>query len=110
MRFIRTLAGLAVPLLVLALGAGPAMAGGAITSGQSVTGNISGPTFSDGWTFTGTTGQRVIITAVTASGAVNTNIRLHPPTGADELNAPPTGPRSSLGTPAPTRSSGKTWG
>ena len=56
-----------------------AQAGGPITSAQLVAGTIAGPTFAETWTFSGTTGDRVLISAVTTSGVVNTNIRLRNP-------------------------------
>jgi FlgD Ig-like domain len=59
-----------------------ARAGGAITSGSTVAGSVAGPTFSETWTFTGNTNDEVVFTAVTTSGALNTNLVLKAPGGA----------------------------
>ncbi len=71
------------PLLALAslllLAPGAALAGGPITSGSTVAGSLSGPTFLESWTFSGSAGQRVVIAAVTSGGAVNTNVTLRNP-------------------------------
>ena len=78
---------MAAMILASALLAAPALAGGAVTSGQTVAGTVSGPTFLESWTFSGTAGQRIIITAVRATGAMDTNIRLRQGANADEINA-----------------------
>ncbi len=65
-----------------------AHAGGAITSGTTVAGTLAGPSYLESWTFSGTNGQRVMIAAVTTSGAVTTNIVLKAPGGGVVLNTP----------------------
>jgi FlgD Ig-like domain len=74
---------LSLSLLGLAV---PALAAGPITSGQTVTGALAGPSFGESWTFTGAIGQRVVITAVTTGGSANTNIRLINPSSAEVVN------------------------
>ncbi|MFN0150175.1 MAG: hypothetical protein ACKVU1_05615, partial [bacterium] len=80
MRLVRNVMFLMV--LALVVSARPALAGGPITSGSTVAGSLAGPSFLESWTFSGTSGQRVLISAVTTSGAVNTNINLKAPGGA----------------------------
>jgi hypothetical protein len=63
-----------------------ALAAGPITSGTTTSGSVSGPSYLESWTFSGTTGHRVIITAITTSGALNTNIVLKAPGGGVEAN------------------------
>src|SRR5262249_43573229 len=73
---------LVVPVaLSLCLVAGAAVAGAAITSGSPVAGNVTNPTYLEDWTFTGTAGQRILVTAVTTSGTLDTNILLKKPGG-----------------------------
>jgi hypothetical protein len=73
---------LVVPVaLSLCLITSAAFAGGAITSGSTVTSNIAGPSYLEDWTFSGTAGQRIIVTAVTTSGTLDTNILLKKPGG-----------------------------
>jgi len=69
-------------LLLACANAAPARAGGPIASGATVAGSVSGPTFAESWTFTGATGDEVVLSAVTTSGALNTNITLKAPGGA----------------------------
>ena len=59
----------------------PAWAGGPLASGSTVAGSVSGPTFRETWTFSGTAGDRVLFAAVTTSGLVNTSMRLLLPGG-----------------------------
>jgi hypothetical protein len=59
-----------------------AQAGGPITSGSSVAGNLTGPSYSETWTFSGTLGDHVVFTAITPGGAVTTNLTLRAPGGA----------------------------
>ena len=70
---------------VLALVA-PASAGGPITSGQSVTGTIAGPSFAESWTFNGTIGDRVVLSAGPTSGTLVTQIRMLNPSNAEVVN------------------------
>jgi hypothetical protein len=72
---------LAVSLFTLSISS-PARAGGAITSGSTVAGSVSSPTFSETWTFTGNINDEVVFSAVTTSGALNTNLVLKAPGGA----------------------------
>lgn len=73
---------LVVPIaLSLTLLTGTAFAGGAITSGATVAGSVSGPSYLEQWTFSGITGQRVVITAVNTGGTLDTNILLKKPGG-----------------------------
>jgi FlgD Ig-like domain len=67
--------------LSLALITNAARAGGPIVSGNTVAGNITGPSYIESWTFSGTAGNRVLVTAITTSGALNTNIVLKAPGG-----------------------------
>ncbi|HET6349318.1 MAG TPA: hypothetical protein VFH88_09580, partial [Candidatus Krumholzibacteria bacterium] len=64
-----------------------AFAGGAITSGTTTAGTVSGPSYIDAWTFSGTSGNRIVITAITTSGSLNTNIVLKAPGGAVETTS-----------------------
>src|SRR5262249_52496375 len=59
--------------------------GGPIASASSATGTISGPGDLDAFTFTGTTGDHVIVGAVPTAGSLNTNITLYPPGGGAQL-------------------------
>ena len=52
---------------------------GEIFSGETRLSTIAGPSFMDTWTFQGEAGDRIIITAVTTSGPLNTEIYLYPP-------------------------------
>ena len=74
-----------IPVLFLMLAVGMARAAGPITSGSTEAGSLSGPGFSETWTFSGTIGDRVLIGAVTTSGSVNTSITLKAPGGANEF-------------------------
>lgn len=76
--FVRPCAAL---LALASLGVLPARAGGPIVSGQVVTGSVASPSFADTWTFTGTSGNRVLVAAVSPAGAMNTNIILRSPAG-----------------------------
>ncbi len=63
-----------------------------IRSGETKSGTISGPSFLETWTFQGQMGERVVVTAVTTSGFVNTEIYLYPPNGGPaEANTSPFG-------------------
>jgi hypothetical protein len=72
--------------VILFVMAAPALGGGPITSGSVVSGNLSSPSYSETWTFSGTNGSRVLIGAVTTSGSVNTVIRLKNPSGTEVVN------------------------
>ncbi len=77
-----------VPLLAVLLGpAGVALAAGAITSGTNTTGNIAGPSFNEVWTFSATNKNRVLVSAVTTSGSLNTVIRLKDPSNTEVWNS-----------------------
>jgi hypothetical protein len=54
---------------------------GAINSGETRSSTIGPPSYMDTWTFEGQAGDRVIINAVTTSGALDTFIDLYPPGG-----------------------------
>jgi len=55
---------------------------GPINSGETHIGlNISVPSPTDTWWFEGNVGDRVIVTAVTTSGSLDTTIYLYPPGG-----------------------------
>jgi len=69
-------------VILVLFAAHSAFAGGAITSGTTVAGTLSGPSYLESWTFSGSSGQRVLINAVTTSGNVDTNIILKAPGGA----------------------------
>ncbi|MFN0150170.1 MAG: FlgD immunoglobulin-like domain containing protein [bacterium] len=75
--------------LAIAIGAAvrPALAAGPIVSGETLAGTLAGPTFTESWTFTGTTGDRVLLAAATTSGAVNTNIVVKNPSGVTILSS-----------------------
>lgn len=77
---------LATSLSLSTLHVAPALAGGPITSGSSVTGSISGPSYSEVWTFTGTTGDRVVISAAPTGGTLTTQIRLSNPSSVEVVN------------------------
>lgn len=63
-----------------------ASAAGPITSGQSVTGSIAGPSYQEVWTFTGTAGDRILISAAPTGGTLVTQIRLSNPSSSEVLN------------------------
>ncbi len=84
MRKLRLVTVLSVALALL--GSVPANAGGPITSGSTVAGSVAGPTFLETWTFSGTSGNRVVITAVATSGAMTTTIVLKAPGGSTETS------------------------
>ncbi len=79
-------ASLASLLSLLILAPAAALAAGPITSGQVLGGALASPTYQESWTFTGTAGDRVLIAAVTTSGAVDTRIRLRNPALTEVLN------------------------
>ena len=62
----------------LALGADQ----GPINSGETRSSTIGPPSYMDTWTFDGQVGERVIISAVTTSGNLDTTIYLYPPGAA----------------------------
>src|SRR5262249_41476359 len=68
--------GLAVP---------EARAGRPLVSGQLVGGTISPPLFREAWTFTGTLHDRVLISAITTGGPLNTTLYLYAPGGGDPV-------------------------
>jgi hypothetical protein len=74
-----------------------AWAGGAINSGETKSGNISGPSYLDSWTFEGQEGERVVIGFAEAAGTrlYTKYIYLYPPGGGPQeaFNA---GPNVSL--------------
>ena len=51
---------------------------GDIVSGETNTGSLSSPGFSDSWTFYGEVGDRVVITAAEISGFIEPEIFLYP--------------------------------
>jgi hypothetical protein len=57
------------------------LAGGAIHSGETLSGNVAGPSYMESWTFSGNAGDRVLIAAVPTSGDLNTYLDLYPPGG-----------------------------
>ncbi|HEX6791419.1 MAG TPA: FlgD immunoglobulin-like domain containing protein [Candidatus Krumholzibacteria bacterium] len=73
------------PLVLIALCAllasSSVFAAGPITSGTTVSGSVSGPSYLESWTFSGTAGNRILVTAITTSGALNTSIVLKAPGG-----------------------------
>jgi hypothetical protein len=73
-------------VLLAGLAASSAFAAGPITSGTTVAGSVTGPGYFESWTFSGTAGQRVIVTAITTSGTLNTGIVLKAPGGSVELD------------------------
>ena len=80
---------LLVAFVLLSAGAPvSARAAGPITSGMVVSGLVGSPTFSESWTFAGTSGDRVLIGAITTSQGVNTNIRLRRPNATEVVNTP----------------------
>jgi hypothetical protein len=54
---------------------------GPIISGQTKTGTLSSPGFSDSWTFAGKAGDRVVITSARITGSLEPEIYLYPPAG-----------------------------
>jgi len=68
--------------LFLPFSATTVLAGGVITSGTTVSGSVAGPTYLESWTFSGVSGQRILVNAVTTSGLLNTQIVLKQPGGA----------------------------
>jgi hypothetical protein len=58
-----------------------------ITTCGVIHGTISGPSFIETWTFTGSAGEHVILTAVTTSGALDTQLQLYPPSGPVEAQS-----------------------
>jgi len=66
---------------------------GPINSGETRIGlDISAPSYMDTWTFQGNVSDRIIITAVTTSGSLNTEIYLYPPdSGPAEASTHPMG-------------------
>ena len=72
---------LALVALVLVLAPHSVLAAGPITSGTTVAGSIGGPSYLETWTFSGTAGNRIIVTAITTSGGLNTSIVLKQPVG-----------------------------
>ncbi len=60
---------------------GSDMNGGPIVSNEIKSGTMSGVADIDGYTFTGTNGNRVLLGGVTTSGSLNTVIYLYPPGG-----------------------------
>ena len=73
---------LVVPIVLsMSLVAGAAFAAGPITSGTTVAGSVSGPSYIESWTFSGTAGNRVIANAITTGGLMNTTLVLRGPGG-----------------------------
>jgi hypothetical protein len=60
----------------------PAFGSGALTSGMVAAGSVAGPTFTESWSFSGNTGERIILVAVATGGALNTVVTLRAPGGA----------------------------
>ena len=58
-----------------------AWAGGVIASAETKTGAFSAPSYQDAWTFSGTAGDRVVITASGTTSGVHPEIYLYPPGG-----------------------------
>ncbi len=77
---------LVTALLVVGTLVAPALAGGPITSGQSVSGSVAGPTYAELWTFTGTVGDRILISAAPTGGTMTTQVRLSNPSNSEVLN------------------------
>jgi len=73
-------------VLVVALFARTAVAGGAITSGATVAGAIAGPSYLETWTFNGVLGQRVFISAVSLAGPLDVDVTLKRPGGVVEAS------------------------
>ena len=67
--------------LFLCLASSFAHAAGPITSGTTTTGSVTSPTYLESWTFSGTAGNRIVVSAITTSGSMNTNIVLRAPGG-----------------------------
>src|SRR5688572_8943656 len=67
--------------LFLCLVSSFAHAAGPITSGTTTTGSVTSPTYLESWTFSGTAGNRIVVSAITTSGSMNTNIVLRAPGG-----------------------------
>jgi hypothetical protein len=66
----------------------PAGAGGPLTSAVTTTGSVSGPSYTESWTFDGAANERIMIAAVTTSGALNTVVTLKAPGGAVLFTTP----------------------
>ena len=67
-----------------------AWAGGAISSGETKTGTLNAPAYQDSWTFSGTAGDRVVVTATGTSTAIYPEIYLNAP-GEEDPEASATG-------------------
>jgi hypothetical protein len=59
--------------------------GGPIASGSIKTGTISGPCDLDTYTFQGSSGDHVVLAAVTTSGTLNTEVSVYPPGGGPPI-------------------------
>ena len=57
---------------------------GTVTSGETRSASVQGPSYFDTWQFYGEAGDRVLISCVTTSGTLNTDMVLYPPGGAGE--------------------------
>ncbi|MEZ4649118.1 MAG: FlgD immunoglobulin-like domain containing protein [Candidatus Eisenbacteria bacterium] len=68
------------------LAGGSALAGGPIVSGETQPGTLTNPTYLESWTFSGTSGHRVLLSAVRTSGSLDTRIRLRNPGGTEVVN------------------------
>ena len=79
MRLPCRLSGLSFLLLLSFAIATGATGAGFITSAEVASGTFVAPIYSETWTFNGAAGDRVLIAAVTTSGAANTLIRLRDP-------------------------------
>jgi hypothetical protein len=55
--------------------------GGAIASGQTLAGQANSASDLDGFTFAGTSGDRILVQAVTLNGSLDTDLYLYPPGG-----------------------------
>ena len=78
---------LVVPIaLSFVLASSAALAGGPIASGTTGAGSVSGPSYLEAWTFSGTAGIRIIVNAIATGGLLNTSIVLKAPGGAVEAN------------------------
>ena len=65
-----------------------ALAGGVINSAETETGSFTSPTYQDAWTFSGSAGDRVVITATGTTPGVYPEIYLNPPgSGESEASA-----------------------
>lgn len=69
-------------------------AGGVIGSAETKTGTLAEPSYKDSWTFDGTAGDRVVITAAGTSGGVAPQLYLYPP-GGGTYEASAAGPSSA---------------